>query len=183
MIDRRTTLGALGAMFGSALFAPIARAAQGGAPPAGAVGTPVFSKGQTALVSALSERVIPTTDTPGAIKAGVPEFIDNMLGIWGLPGDVAPIAAGLSAIEARSTLEYGVSAADATPQQQDALLTLAMNKEFEGAEPFFELFRQLVITGYYTSEVGITEEREYLPVPGSYDGAYPVAKVTKIWAA
>jgi hypothetical protein len=183
MIDRRTTLGAIGAMFGSALFAPVARAAQGGAPPAGAVGTPVFSKGQMALVSALSERVIPTTDTPGAIKAGVPEFIELMLGAWGLPGDVAPITAGLSAIEARSMLDFKVSAADASPQQQDALLTLAMNKQLAGAEPFFDLFRQLVITGYYTSEVGITEEREYLPIPGSYDGAYPVAKVTKIWAA
>lgn len=183
MIDRRTTLAALGAMFGSALFAPIARAAQGGAPPAGAVGTPVFSKGQKALVAALSERVIPTTDTPGAIKAGVPQFIEQLLGEWGLPADIVPIAAGLSAIEARSMLDYKVSAADASPQQQDALLTLAMNRQLPGAEPFFDLFRQLVITGYYTSEVGITEEREYLPVPGSYDGHYPVAKVTKLWAA
>ena len=182
MIDRRTTLAALGAMFGSTLFAPIARAAHAANPLAGAVGTPVFSAGQRSLVAALSERVLPTTDTPGAIAAGVPEFIEQLLGHWALPADVVPIAAGLAAIDARSRAEYGVVAAAATAEQQDALLTLAMNKALPGTETFFDLFRQLVVTGYYTSEIGITEEREYLPVPGSYDGAYPVEKA-KVWAA
>ena len=43
--------------------------------------------------------------------------------------------------------------------------------------------RQLVIAGYYTSEIGMTKEREYLPVPGSYDGAYPYSKVNKVFTA
>lgn len=180
MIDRRTTLASLGAMFGTALFAPIARAAGATQPLQGAVGTPVFTPAQKAIVSALSERVLPTTDTPGAIAAGVPAFIEQLLGEWGLPGDVAPVAAGLGALDARSRLDYKVGAADATAVQQDALLTLAMNKALPGVESFFEIFRQLVITGYYTSEVGIAAEREWVPVPGSYDGSYPVAKVTKI---
>jgi hypothetical protein len=170
-------------MFGSALFPPIARAAAGKAPPAGAVGTPVFDAGQRALVTALSERVIPTTDTPGAIAAGVPAYIEQLLGHWALPSEVAPIAAGLAAIDARSRADYGVAAAGATPEQQDALLTLAMEDRFPGGGAFFQVFRQLVITGYYTSEIGMTQEREYLPVPGSYDGAYPVANVTKMWSA
>ena len=170
-------------MFGSTLFAPIARAAGAAPPPAGAAGSSVFSAGQRSLVRALSERIVPTTDTPGAIAAGVPEFIEELLGQWALPSEVAPIAAGLAAIDARSRADFGTVAAAATPEQQDALLTLAMNKALPGTEPFFDLFRQLVVTGYYTSEIGITEEREYLPVPGRYDGAYPVAKVTKLWAA
>ena len=48
---------------------------------------------------------------------------------------------------------------------------------------FFTAFRQLVISGYYTSEVGITQERHYLPVPGDYDGAYPYAKVKRIFSS
>jgi gluconate 2-dehydrogenase gamma chain len=180
MIDRRTTLASLGAMFGTALFAPIARAAAATQPLQGAVGTPVFTSAQKAIVSALSERVLPTTDTPGAIAAGVPAFIEQLLGQWGLPGDVAPIAAGIAALDARSRLDYKVGAAEAKAEQQDALLTLAMNRQLPGVEGFFEIFRQLVITGYYTSEVGIAAEREWVPVPGSYDGSYPVAKVTKI---
>jgi gluconate 2-dehydrogenase gamma chain len=183
MIDRRTALASLSAMFGAALFAPIARAATAGQPLPGAVGMPVFTAAQRAIVSALSERILPTTDTPGAIAAGVPAFIEQLLGEWGLPADLAPVAAGLATMDARSQLDYKIGAAEATAVQQDALLTLAMNKALPGVESFFEIFRQLVITGYYTSEIGITQEREYLPVPGSYDGAYPVAKVAKIWAA
>jgi hypothetical protein len=183
MIDRRTTLASLGAMFGTFLFAPIARAASAAQPLQGAIGKPVFAASQRALVAALSERVLPTTDTPGAIAAGVPAYIEQLLAEWALPADVAPVLTGLAAIDARSMADYGTPAATASAAQQDALLTLAMNKALPGAEPFFDIFRQLVVTGYYTSEIGITQEREYLPVPGSYDGAYPVAKVEKIWAA
>ena len=64
--------------------------------------------------------------------------------------------AGLDAIEARSQADYNVAAARATPEQQDALLTLAMEDRLPGGKDFFEKFRQLVITGYFTSEIGIT---------------------------
>src|SRR3546814_8368081 len=71
-----------------------------------------------------------------------------------------PILAGLDAIEAQSRSDYKVSADKATPAQQDALLTLAMEDKFPGGADFFDKFRQLVLTGYFTSEVGITQERE-----------------------
>lgn len=186
-ISRRDSMAGIAAMFGAALFAPIGRAAaqvpavdlvsQG--PPSAAV----FTAGQRALMTALSERVIPTTDTPGAIAAGVPEFIEKLLADWALPEDKAPILAGLDAIEARSRQDYRVAAADAKPEQQDALLTLAMEDKLPGGADFFEKFRQLVIAGYYTSEIGITQEREYLPVPGRYDGAFPYSQVNKVYSS
>lgn len=187
IIDRRDAMAGIVAMFGTALFAPIARAAgqvaateliNDGPPSAG-----VFTAGQRALVSALSERVIPTTDTPGAIAAGVPAFIEKLLADWAMPDDKKPILAGLDAIEARSQQDYKVAAAKATPQQQDALLTLAMEDKIPGGADFFEKFRQLVISGYYTSEIGITQEREYLPVPGHYDGAFLYSKVNKVYSS
>ncbi|MFN3388061.1 MAG: GcrA family cell cycle regulator [Allosphingosinicella sp.] len=116
MIDRRSALMGLGAMFGSALFPPIARAAAGQAAPAGAVGMPVFDAGQRALVAALSERILPTTDTPGAIAAGVPAYIEELLAQWALPADVTPIVEGLAALDARSRADYGVAAAAAAPE-------------------------------------------------------------------
>jgi hypothetical protein len=189
MIDRRTALAGVAAMFGTTLFAPIARAAgltPGSTPPAIDVGPPsvaVFTAPQRALMTALSERVLPTTDTPGAIAAGVPAFIEKMLADWAAPADRAPIVAGLDTIEARSLSDYRRPAVQATPAQQDALLTLAMNGQLPGGSDFFEAFRQLVITGYYTSEIGITQEREYLPVPGEYNGAFPYSQVNKVYSA
>ncbi|MFN4096366.1 MAG: gluconate 2-dehydrogenase subunit 3 family protein, partial [Sphingomonas sp.] len=68
-------------------------------------------------------------------------------------------------------------------EQQDALLTLAMEDKISGGLSFFDKFRQLVITGYFTSEIGITQERDYLPVPGRYDGAHPYSPGTKVFSS
>lgn len=184
-IDRRDALAGIVAMFGASLFAPIARAAVGDVTPisVGAPTTPVFTGPQRALMTALSERVMPTTDTPGAIAAGVPEFIEKLLADWALPDERTPIVAGLDAIEARSQADYKVAAAAATPEQQDALLTLAMEDKLPGGAEFFQKFRQLVITGYFTSEIGITKERKYLPVPGRYDGAYLYSNVNRVFSS
>lgn len=176
-------------MFGADLFAPIARAAgaaEASRAPVISDGPPsaaVFTPAQRALVTVLSERVLPTTDTPGAIAAGVPAFIEKLLADWAYPADRVPILAGLAAIEARSLQDYRVSAPKATPKQQDALLTLAMNDQVPAGATFFTAFRQLVITGYYTSEIGMTQEREYLPVPGEYNGEFLYSQVNKVYSA
>lgn len=191
MIDRRTALAGVAAMFGTALYAPLARAAGSQGPvatpvPAISEGPPsvaVFTPVQRAAMTALSERVLPTTDTPGAIAAGVPAYIEKLLADWSYPAERVPILAGLDAIEAKALADYRVSTAKATPAQQDALLTLAMNDKVPGGKTFFDAFRQLVIAGYYTSEIGMTQEREYLPVPGEYDGAFPYSKVNKVYSA
>jgi hypothetical protein len=184
-LDRRDALAGMAAMFGAALFAPIARAAAAGVTPGvdDPPSVPVFTDDQRALVSALSERVMPTTDTPGAIAAGVPAFIEKMLADWASPDDKKPILAGLDAIEARSQADYKLAAAKASPAQQDVLLTLAMEDKLPGGKDFFEKFRQLVLTGYFTSEIGITQERDYLPVPGRYDGAHPYTPGTKVFSS
>jgi gluconate 2-dehydrogenase gamma chain len=185
MIDRRTALAGMVGVLGAHLFAPIARAAGFMAVPVINTGAPaqVFTPAQRALVAALSERVMPTTDTPGAIAAGVPEYIEHLLGDWAIDDDRDAILGGLAAIDARSLADYKVSAVKASPEQQDALLTLAMNGHLPGAAAFFDAFRQLVISGYFTSEIGVTQEREFLPVPGKYDGAYPYANVNKVFSA
>lgn len=188
MIDRRRALASVAGMFGAALFAPIARAA-GFLPavePAISEGPPtaaIFTPAQRAMVSALSERVIPTTDTPGAIAAGVPDYIEKLLADWAGPSDRIPIIDGLAALDARSIKDHGVPVAQATAAQQDALLTTAMNGDVPVERSFFFAFRQLVVTGYYTSEIGMTQEREYLPVPGEYNGEFLYSQVNKVYSA
>ena len=51
------------------------------------------------------------------------------------------------------------------------------------ARTFFEHCRQMVILGYYSSEIGCKQERIYLPVPGRYDGAYPYAEVRRVFSS
>lgn len=184
-LDRRTALAGITAVFGASLFAPLARAAGYEPVPKINTGKPatVFTPAQRALVAALSERVMPTTDTPGAIAAGVPDYIEHMMGDWAVNDDRDLILGGLAALDARSMADFGKPALKASAAQQDALLTLAMNDQVPGGAKFFEAFRQLVLTGYFTSEVGIMQERTYLPVPGDYDGAYPASKIDRIFSS
>lgn len=184
-MDRRAALVSVIGVLGAHIFAPLARAVAYQPNPAINTGPPepVFTPTQRALVAALSERIMPTSDTPGAIAAGVPDYIEHMLGDWAITDERSTIFNGLSAIDARSMADYRKPAVKVSAAQQDALLTLAMNDELVGGGEFFQAFRQLVITGYYTSEIGITQEREYLPVPGDYDGAYPYDKVKRIFSS
>ncbi|WP_429277855.1 gluconate 2-dehydrogenase subunit 3 family protein [Novosphingobium gossypii] len=189
MMDRRNALAGMVALFGAQVFAPLARAA--GLAPAAAIpvidqGVPslqVFTPYQRALMTVLCERIIPTTETPGAIAAGVPMYIEKLLADWAVAEDREPILSGLAEIDARSWQDYRLPAVKAKPEQQDALLTLAMNDELPDGEEFFKAFRQMVVVGYYTSEIGITQEREYLPVPGEYNGAFPYSQVNKVYSA
>ena len=47
---------------------------------------------------------------------------------------------------------------------------------------FFMIARDLTLLGYFSSEIGCTEAREYLPVPGRYDGNADYKPGQKAWA-
>lgn len=48
--------------------------------------------------------------------------------------------------------------------------------------PFFRTMKELTLAGYYTSEIGATQELRHAPVPGRYDGCLPFAEVGRTWA-
>jgi len=185
MIDRRAALAGIATMFGASLFAPLARAAAADlvAIADGPPSVPVFSAAQRALLTALSERIIPTTDTPGAIAADVPAYIEKLLADWALPEDATLITAGLDRMNGIAHAEYGLPLVEAGPARQDGLLSRAMDDGFPDGRTFFEALRQMVIAGYFTSDIGMTVERVYLPVPGHYDGAYPMERVKRVFSA
>ena len=187
-IDRRSLLTGILAMVGGVAVAPIARAMQAGMDPGFKPATPYMTADQRALTAAVSERIIPTTDTPGAIAAEVPAFIEMMLAEWYWQSERDMVMSGLTAIDAAAQKSHGKPFAAATPEQQDAILTLAQNQAVHQTLPdvpadSFEHLRQLVIFGYYSSEIGCTVERVYLPVPGRYDGAYPYSEVNRVFSS
>lgn len=48
--------------------------------------------------------------------------------------------------------------------------------------PFFRQLKELTLAGYYTSEVGATEELQWLPAPGRYDSDVPLSEIGRAWA-
>jgi hypothetical protein len=137
----------------------LSRGARGAAP--GAV--PALEPAQLALLSAAAEGMVPTTNTPGAIAAGVPAFIALLYAEWMLPAERAAFIAGLADLDRDCSAHTGHAFADCDQAQQLTLLrqwdATAARARREGTTlPYFAQLRTLVLIGYYTSEVGQVQE-------------------------
>ncbi len=182
-IDRREALGGIAAIFGAALIPPLQRAVAQDADPGMGPQSVIFSDTQRALVDALVERIIPTTDTPGAMQAGVTSYIEMIVDEFYAPDEREGFLRDLQAADDYAGERYGAPFAGLEPDQQDTIVSLAQQQQLDGAEDtFFDTIKQLTVTGYYTSEIGMTVERVYLPVPGRYDGAYPYADGDRLFS-
>jgi len=183
-VDRRGLLTGAAALLGVELSAPLARALAAEAASGFAASHTVFSAPQRTLVAAVSECIVPTTDTPGAIAAGVPALAEMMIADWYEPTDRQDFMDGLGLLEGYAWVQFEKPFAGLAPEEQDHVLTLAMTGKIPNLPAsFFEHFRQLVLLGYYTSEIGCKQERVYLPVPGRYDGKFPYADVRRVYSS
>jgi glucoside 3-dehydrogenase (cytochrome c) hitch-hiker subunit len=122
----------------------------------------VFDAHQNDTVVVLSELIIPQTDTPGAKTAKVNEFIDLVLS-GADQAERKQFLKGLAWMDGRSQELFGADFASAASDQQTALLTILAspkNKAFEDqlGIDFFNAFKAITITGYYTSEIGMKQE-------------------------
>lgn len=138
---------------------------------------PVLSAEQFALLEQVSETMIPATDTPGAIGAGVPEFIRGMLAQWGSAATRTDIASVLEAIEQQAWSRFGMAFLEMPPERR-----LAVVKEFDAArigahDGAYRKFKWLVLIGYYHSEVGATHELRFELVPGAWRACLPLSEV------
>jgi len=121
-----------------------------------------LSPEQNETVIALSELIIPRTDTPGARDVLVNRFVDAALADAD-EVDARIFCRGLAWLDTRSQELFAAEFVKATPEQQTALLTILSsdkNKALEdqiGVE-FFQAIKALTIVGYYTSEVGMKQE-------------------------
>lgn len=137
---------------------------------------------------AACERIIPATDTPGAIAAGVPQFIDRALAGWAEANETQRLRSGLVQLDAQARTRFGGPFAALPLDRQDELLRLAEAEanQFATAQPpqphYFLALRELTTVGYFTSEPGATQALRYDPVPGDYRGCVPLKEIGRTWA-
>ncbi|HET9863518.1 MAG TPA: gluconate 2-dehydrogenase subunit 3 family protein [Steroidobacteraceae bacterium] len=138
---------------------------------------PVLSPDQFALLEQVTDVMIPPSDTPGAIAAGVPVFLRQMLTDWAAPETRAQIVAVLDRIDKQAWNRYG-AAFVALPGERR--LDVLRNVDAEGVasqDVAYGKFKWLVLAGYYQSEIGATQELRYELVPGAWRACLPLTEV------
>ncbi|MFQ3333956.1 MAG: gluconate 2-dehydrogenase gamma chain [Woeseiaceae bacterium] len=186
-MDRRTALKSLGLMFGTSLIPPLKAAIDEDFDPILLTGADIFTSDQRADIEALSEIILPETDTPGASEAQVLNYIESMLQEWYSLEHRKNFMNGLNYFQNQCFLLNKKPFNELKNELQlDLIVTLNTGIDktnYNIFADFFEEMRQLTITGYYTSETGMTVERHYLPIPGKYDGAYPYNKIKTLFTS
>ena len=152
-----------------------------------------FRPGQRAQVAMIAEAIIPKTDTPGAIDAGVPGWIEVIVKDCLDPEDQQIILDGLSDLMRRCQKQHGRDIDQLSGDEQVAFLT-KMNQETQtekrnaqkaGKNPrrtFLDQFKELTKFCYASSEVGATEAFEFVFVPGQWIASKPLEPGQKVWA-
>jgi len=124
-----------------------------------------FTDHEFETVRQLANMIIPADDRSGnAEEAGVPEFIDFMM--LDRPSNQTPIRGGLNWLDVQCQKQFDVNFIDCTEDQKMNMLDQIAYPEVAAAEmqqgvSFFNRFRDLVASGFWTSKMGI-EDIEYM---------------------
>jgi glucoside 3-dehydrogenase (cytochrome c) hitch-hiker subunit len=137
--------------------------------------SPALTTDEWTLIGEVSEVIIPTTDTGGALAAGVPDFVKMMLSEWFSAAERENFIAGMQEFSAGASKKYGKKFGELTASQKDQYfgerLTAAEGAATAPRTPFVVLMKRLTIFGYYTSELGATTELHQQVAAARYEPA------------
>jgi len=178
-MDRRTAISRIGIMLGGTLSASTLSALVAGcsAPPDDRFAPQFLSREQLERVARMADAIIPDTDTPGARGAGVHRFIDTMLAEYYPRREAQNFRSLFDAFSASHDLD------SLSDQELTARLSGVDQRWAEGEEnEVWARIKEWTITGYYTSEIGMTQELRLMPYTEARMDM-PRSEVERTWAS
>ena len=134
-----------------------------------------FTPHEIETITQLGHLVLPPNKNGSILDAGVPEFIEFMAKDY--PGFQEPIRGGIMGLDHESNTRFEKVFTSITEEQQKSMLDeIAFpNPELSASEQpqpiqFFSLIKNLVMTGYFTSAIGVEELGYAGNSPNIWDG-------------
>lgn len=133
-----------------------------------------FTPDEMATITILGDIIIPKDEHSGnASDAKVPEFIEFI--VKDMPAHQTPMRGGLRWLDVQCLNRYGKPFKDCTqPQQIEMVEAIAWPKkakpEMAQGVAFFNLMRNLVATGFFTSQIGVKDLGYAGNVPNQWNG-------------
>jgi gluconate 2-dehydrogenase gamma chain len=134
-----------------------------------------FKPAHFAILDAVTETIMPRTDTPGARDVKVTKRIDGLMTSWASPKTQVDFTRILDEIEASAA-----GFAKLPPAKQ--LEAVSAYDKAKMRDPAFGKFKALVFALYYLSEPGATQELRYEHVPGAWEPSIAVTADTRGYA-
>lgn len=149
---------------------------------------------QVKLIDALTETIIPRTDTAGGSDAEVYLFVIYNLKRNTTKKSQNAFLEALEEIQKDAKDRFNLAFENCNPEQREQILlpySLKANR-MDGltgkiqnrilGEPFFSVLKRLTIHGYCTSELGATQSFVYDAIPMEYKSCIPLKENQKSWA-
>jgi hypothetical protein len=185
-MNRREALSRVALLMGGVLSGPTLMAFKLPTATKAASSSISLTASQQSILSLVAEHILPKTNTPGAIDAGVPAFIQKMINDCYKSPDQTSFVAGLQSLEAQgfaakssaeqvqilSKLE--AETAELMKARNVKQVKVGDNEDKEAMDttpqgvPFWRLTKELTLLGYFTSEVGVNASFVYEPIPGKF---------------
>lgn len=133
-----------------------------------------FTAHELATITILADIIVPKDEVSGsATDAKVPEFLEFI--VKDMPSHQTPMRGGLRWLDMQSFKQFEKSFADCTAEQRIQLVDQIAYPEKAKPEmaqgvAFFNLMRDLTLTGFYTSEIGVKDLDYRGNVPNKWNG-------------
>ena len=181
---RAVTHGLLGVWAVAAAGGISARADNATGRPVG--GRRFFTAAEFAFVTAYADTLLPSTDTPGAVQAGVPALLDHMMTTWAGKKTRGDLRQLLVELQKDLVQDGGRAFAEASSDSRLSTLRAVDARRFAGESapspgPYRQ-FKILIARIYYSTRIGATVELRYEPIPGDWKSDIPFSDIGRCWA-
>ena len=181
-MDRRKAIKNTGLLFGGMAFSTITlsqlSSCQSTATGAAAWKPSFLSVEQGQILRTVADILIPTTDTPGALDAGVPELIDQYILNNTDEEGQQEIQGAFKGFLDSCQSALGKAFSDCTPEEQLSFLQKMEKQESESNGPaILRNMKGMIYRSFFTSKEGM-ELLGYEPIPGDYQACVPISECT-----
>ncbi len=133
-----------------------------------------LSPSDDALLAAITDTIIPKTDTPGANELGVPQFIQKLVkDCYDKPAQ-NNLSMGLVTTDALAISEFGNPFVSLNKKQRLDVLQKMSVSPYPDQKIFLNMIKRMTIDAYMGSEYAMTTITKFEMAPNRYYGCVPI---------
>ena len=129
-----------------------------------------YSEREMAVLSRVSDLLLPRTETPGALDAHVPALLDQLMAEWTSSDTQASHRAALAGLDTRLQASSGGDFLEGTDSVAEQALA-AVDAGAYADEPLqgYRALKGLITQAYFATEEGAVDEQQWVAVPGRWE--------------